>query len=393
MGEQHTRAREELYALVWTAPMMKLAQTFGLSDVGLAKVCKRHDIPRPEPGYWQRLAAGQPVKQPPLPMAPSGVGETITFGGTDQFMLSNETTGLDSEVMEWIEREALTENRITVPERVTRFHPLVQPTMLAFKSLPIFGNAPCWAGGRTLSLKTSRQSLPSVCRLLHALVTALELRGFTVGPREDVRCGTTVRLLGEEISFQIEERKDRRSHVLTAEERQSTQRLYPPPIPKYDHIGNGRFRLTVETFYIRKYFWDTPGRPLRDRLNEAIVAMVRLAIEVHRPERLKREEEERQRVERARRLEIFVRRRDLFECAFKSWSERQERLRFLEDLDRTFSTVASEMPDRAKDYVAWARRYVERGDAIGSMRTSLKKNANAEFYRFEQETLSPWRNW
>ena len=37
--------REELYKRVWSTPMSKLAADFGLSDVGLAKVCKRHKIP------------------------------------------------------------------------------------------------------------------------------------------------------------------------------------------------------------------------------------------------------------------------------------------------------------------------------------------------------------
>jgi hypothetical protein len=37
--------RKELYDLVWSMPVTKLAQTFGISDVGLAKVCNRHRIP------------------------------------------------------------------------------------------------------------------------------------------------------------------------------------------------------------------------------------------------------------------------------------------------------------------------------------------------------------
>ena len=45
--------REELYAQVWVEPMTKLAQRYGMSDRGLAKVCirllaamdERHDTP------------------------------------------------------------------------------------------------------------------------------------------------------------------------------------------------------------------------------------------------------------------------------------------------------------------------------------------------------------
>jgi hypothetical protein len=36
----HTFTREELYALVWSEPMRKVAQKFDISDVGLAKACR-----------------------------------------------------------------------------------------------------------------------------------------------------------------------------------------------------------------------------------------------------------------------------------------------------------------------------------------------------------------
>ena len=56
--------REELYERVWTTPMRKLAVEFGLSDVGLAKVCRRHKIPWPARGYWANtLLWGRNFKQ------------------------------------------------------------------------------------------------------------------------------------------------------------------------------------------------------------------------------------------------------------------------------------------------------------------------------------------
>jgi hypothetical protein len=34
-------SRDELYAMVWATPMQRLAKDFGLSDVALAKTCKK----------------------------------------------------------------------------------------------------------------------------------------------------------------------------------------------------------------------------------------------------------------------------------------------------------------------------------------------------------------
>jgi hypothetical protein len=59
--------RAELYEKVWATPMRTLGQEFGISDVGLAKVCRKHNIPVPPVGYWRRKETGYKVTQPPLP--------------------------------------------------------------------------------------------------------------------------------------------------------------------------------------------------------------------------------------------------------------------------------------------------------------------------------------
>lgn len=43
-------SRSELYERVWTTPMTTLAKEFGISDVGLGKICKRAGIPLPPGG-------------------------------------------------------------------------------------------------------------------------------------------------------------------------------------------------------------------------------------------------------------------------------------------------------------------------------------------------------
>lgn len=37
--------RHQLYARVWEKPMTQLSKEFGLSDVGLAKICRKSGIP------------------------------------------------------------------------------------------------------------------------------------------------------------------------------------------------------------------------------------------------------------------------------------------------------------------------------------------------------------
>src|SRR5262249_19558290 len=59
--------REKLYQEVWTEPVRDVARRYGLSDVGLAKICQKLGVPVPGRGFWARKAAGETVKQEPLP--------------------------------------------------------------------------------------------------------------------------------------------------------------------------------------------------------------------------------------------------------------------------------------------------------------------------------------
>ena len=59
--------RQELYERVWTTPIVRLAAEFGLSGVGLAKLCKREGISVPPRGYWAHVRSGAAVRQPALP--------------------------------------------------------------------------------------------------------------------------------------------------------------------------------------------------------------------------------------------------------------------------------------------------------------------------------------
>jgi hypothetical protein len=60
--------REELYEKVWQRPMRILAKEYGVSDVALAKTCRKLHVPVPGRGYWAKKAANRPVEdRPPLP--------------------------------------------------------------------------------------------------------------------------------------------------------------------------------------------------------------------------------------------------------------------------------------------------------------------------------------
>ena len=77
--QTRTVMRNELYAMVWSNPMRRLAKEFGVSDAGLAKICRKNDIPTPPLGYWAKKEHGKAVRQTPLPAAKSDTETAITI--------------------------------------------------------------------------------------------------------------------------------------------------------------------------------------------------------------------------------------------------------------------------------------------------------------------------
>ena len=61
------KSRQELFELVWSMPMTKLSNQFELSDVGLRKICVKHQIPLPLQGHWTRKQFGKEAPRPELP--------------------------------------------------------------------------------------------------------------------------------------------------------------------------------------------------------------------------------------------------------------------------------------------------------------------------------------
>ena len=44
---------------IWSKPTWELADEFGISDVAIAKECRKRGIPKPERGFWNKVTAGK----------------------------------------------------------------------------------------------------------------------------------------------------------------------------------------------------------------------------------------------------------------------------------------------------------------------------------------------
>jgi hypothetical protein len=72
--------RKALIEAIWLEPMRILAPRLGVSDVSLAKTCRRAGIPVPERGFWAKRRAGAREVVPKLPPRPLGIPEEVFIG-------------------------------------------------------------------------------------------------------------------------------------------------------------------------------------------------------------------------------------------------------------------------------------------------------------------------
>lgn len=70
--------RQELYERVWSMPITKLAQEYGITPWAIAGACERLVVPRPKCGDWMRMRYGKRVRKTPLPEEP-GAPQSATL--------------------------------------------------------------------------------------------------------------------------------------------------------------------------------------------------------------------------------------------------------------------------------------------------------------------------
>ncbi len=170
--------RGDLYEQVWSEAMVRLANRYGISDVALAKICRKMDVPVAPRGYWRRIETGRRPARPPLPKLRPGVrcAVELTVRPDSPDM---PTSDPEVEAQEAFERDA--ENRIRVPRHLADPHPLVSRTAAVLrKATPgLFGTVRAF-GEKCLDVRVGPRSIERALRIMDGLVKSLEARGLRV---------------------------------------------------------------------------------------------------------------------------------------------------------------------------------------------------------------------
>jgi hypothetical protein len=327
-----TLTRQELYDLVWSTPMIKLADQFGLSDVGLTKICDRHRVPTPPRGYWAKKDAGKPVKQT--------IFVQVDDPFLDRIQIASSRDRLPEPVREIVERRRAERKQALYPQQTTTMkpapmgevsepHPAVRATAKMLRGAKSSKTGIAQAVGAGLcGISVGTDNVERIIFILDQLARACEVRGLLFVPA-DTRLSVSVGK--DEVTFEIKEKTKQVPHVLTeteiaAEEkrrkrleRQSYGRgsswddieMFSPGPPKFDAVRTGELGLEVHGWGdgLRRSWRDGKTQTLETMVDEIVDGLeAHIVAGKHRREAREREEAERQ--ELARRHSLAKARRE-----------------------------------------------------------------------------------
>jgi hypothetical protein len=365
--------RQEFYDLVWSRPMTHLAKEFGLSDVPLHKICRKHDVPNPPLGWWAKKAAGQLVELTPLPSPKSGTSERISIAGAD---VSREPNGLAAV------REKARIIASSDSHDPDYSNPVVERTIAKLtKGKPSITGLVNVEGKSLIHCDVAPESVERLALILSRLASASSRQGFALESGENnahFANGT------ETICLSISEEVKREKHVLTSDE-EKTQEAWQrkrdkeirsrnwsvsfdrPSFPEWDYHPTGKLAIEFEHFYtlsgpsIRRSFRDAKTQRLEIMAGDIAVGLAVLAA-AKSEDRRQREEAARQEEERRQQRERAERRRYVQNRRVTALSEISTELVELDRLRQLLTGLRQVLGDsatnRVGEFIRWADNHL-----------------------------------
>ncbi|MBA4387648.1 MAG: hypothetical protein C0404_06680 [Verrucomicrobia bacterium] len=365
--------REQLYAEVWTTPMSQLAKRYGLTDSGLAKICRKHRIPRPPRGYWQELRAGKNVRRHPLPPLKAGERELMI-----RISLPDP---VDVDADQLVAAEALLAK---LPACLAIAAGWDEATPLSIQAAATARSVThgsivddCLRRPRAkhrYDVRVSRGSAERAVRVMDQLISAFNSCGVQVAVEDDGQ--TRVQILGEDIPIYLTEETESRAVDPTPRQRRASVRDYSWVGPPHrERVPTGRLCVRVGdigVYGVRRQWGDTARSRLEDRFEAVIRGLVKVAIAT-RSAILKRARWQNEELERRRSWEEQERLRRVEKARIESldqlldaWQRSQMIRAFLVDAQVGMPSRQVNGPpcQNPPDWLKWVEEYADRLDKL-----------------------------
>lgn len=361
MKERKQIDREALYEEVWSDPVIVVAARYGLSDVGLAKICKRLQIPLPRRGYWAKLKAGRKTAKAPLPKldptAASRVNLLLPSEGEIQTKRATKEKAVVSRQLA---------GNIQVPSELVSPHPLVKAASQRLKKRDGWTSEKGLrsAPGEVLNIEVTKGALDRALLIADTLIKVLARQGISTSVDAESKT-TLIDVHDTLVNFAITEHISRTTHEVSPAEKRARDRYWNssllgrpaleyPSIPQYDYHPTGILTITIGRWPSRSWK-DTDRTRLESRLGQVVAGLVSLAEEIRlrKEEEARREEQSRREEERYEYLKARFEREDADFKSLEAMAAYWERATKLRTYINAVECQALQNGGVTEDVVAW----------------------------------------
>ncbi|MDW9972821.1 hypothetical protein GOB98_22845 [Sinorhizobium meliloti] len=371
-------SRRQIYDLVWSKPMNKLAAELGLSDQGLAKACRRYDIPVPPLGYWQKLAHGKVVDRPPL--------DSTQF---DENVIVQISPGVKMRprpikaVVAKVDSSAKEPHAESQTEEVNKPHPMLAKIRQAFER----SKKPSefvYVSVSPFKIRASPQEAERVLSLISSVIVATPSENWEI--RLSKHGDWELLVSGERVEISLTENTKNVPHVPTPAEVRDSKLYSWSKIPEFDHVQSGelKFTITNASYLGVRSNWSDGKRQTLESVLPSFIEGISLAGAALYARRLEREEQARQ-VEIWQQQEAERRRLQAIQRVRVGLLKEQARQHSGAEVLRAYvaavkAKLDKEPPDDPEPFqiwIEWAERYIQELDPLSRELPSLMSEDEA----------------
>jgi len=365
-----TYTRSDLFAKVWSTPMLQLAKEIGVSDVAIGKACRRAGIPVPGRGYWAKDAEQR--HKPELSESASPSRDTIKFQVLDVALIGQPKTKAPP-----VPKPQ--QNPIKVPQSLQNPHPLVAATLDAAKKRTV-DHGRLVLDSKSLDIRVSPDSIGRALRLMNALIKASEKGGYTWAISGEGN--TTVAWQGESMRVDLKERLVRREKPRVpapAPKRRGAWAPYVPSWPTYEWIATSELTLHVDEYITsgaQRKWQDTKRTRLEDKLSDILAGLPLIAAGI-KAVRDVREARDRAYAEQARKAADHAKRQEALRLArarlvssMQCWEQASRIRQFCQAIEGHSAGLPTEEAREIDKWVEWVRL---QADLLDPLKQGLPK--------------------
>lgn len=369
-------SREELYHKVWEKPIVKLASELGISDRGLAKCCKRHQIPFPGRGYWSKVKVGEKIEKKPLP--------TIKNNVTDKNIIFRRETSTDISLPEVdiiqkaIEEENSNKSSMILDEPNTLSHPITINLQKLISSKSDEMGCLKAKKGFLKSMIITENSLSRALQILDKFFIYVEAKEHSLILKKDQLVEVELYIYEEKYSIRLIE--EIKTDKPTRVGQMSHLEYWEYVKTKWNYWPTGKLKIEAKGEHGKNSISDTKNNSIENRFHTLLINLYSASIkakqirEEHAQWRRECEENRRRWELEDRRRELYKKRVEIVKNIEQQWSQVNKFKEFHSALQDHLTTheFHQDKNEKLKFILDWLQDCITNNDPLNALDTLIE---------------------